>query len=100
EVEYRTQNEREQGGATTKNNKGHKEDCDVPEGKTNIRNVGADPRVGPGVDHAKSAPIVESWRLDSQRAQVHVTLTAMMNLVVDDVEDEIVDHAGVLPECR
>ena len=41
-----------------------------------------------------STPIVESWRLNLERAQVHIALAAMMNLVVDDIEDEVVDYPG------
>ena len=46
----------------------------------------------------RSAPIVDRGRLECQRAEVDVALAAMMNLVIDDVEDEIVDHTGVLAE--
>ena len=47
-----------------------------------------------------SAPLVEGRRLDPERAQVDVALPAMMDLVVDDVEDEIVQHARILAERR
>src|SRR6476659_11013038 len=47
-----------------------------------------------------SAPIVERRRLDAESAQVHVTLTAVVNLVVDDVEDEVVQRVFVLAERR
>ena len=35
-----------------------------------------------------------------QRAQVHVALTAVMHLIVDDVEDEVVQHVLVLTKGR
>jgi len=47
-----------------------------------------------------SAPVVKGrWR-DSQRSQVHVALTAVMDLVVDDIEDKVVQHVRVLTEGR
>ena len=45
------------------------------------------------------ASLVERWRLDPQSAQVDVALPAMMDLVVNDVEEEIVQHAGILTKC-
>src|SRR5580765_5287783 len=47
-----------------------------------------------------SAPVVEDRRLDVQRTEVHVALPAVMDLIVDDVEDEVVQRVLVLTESR
>src|SRR5438093_13349725 len=47
-----------------------------------------------------SAPVVEGGRVDVQRAQVYVALAAVMNLIVDDVQNEVVQHVLVLTEGR
>src|SRR5688572_16670412 len=69
-------------------------------GRTRIRL-----REGDGVAGSKgpgllSRPLVEGRRLETQRAEVHVPLTAVMDLVVDHVEDQVVQDAGVLAERR
>src|SRR5829696_6321149 len=46
----------------------------------------------------ESAAVEERWRLDAESAKVDVALAAMVNFVVDDIEDQVVQHARVLPE--
>src|SRR4030095_1729623 len=38
------------------------------------------------------------WWLDAQHAQINISLAAMMDLIVDGVEQQVVDAAGVLSE--
>src|SRR5262245_49934989 len=41
---------------------------------------------------------IEGRRLDAQCPEIDVSLTAMMDLVVDRVEQEVVDLSGILPK--
>ncbi len=43
-------------------------------------------------------PIVKRWRLDILCAQIDVSLTAAVDLVVDRIEQEIVDPTRILTE--
>src|SRR5262245_47686361 len=45
-----------------------------------------------------SASVVDGGRCDPERAEVDVALTAVMDLVVDDVQDQVVQRVGVLAE--
>jgi hypothetical protein len=48
----------------------------------------------------RSTAVVEGRRLDAERAQIHVALAAMMNLVVDDVQNQVVRRPWILSERR
>src|SRR5688572_7997145 len=55
---------------------------------------------GCGLKYSRdSASVVEARGLDPQCTQIHKALAAVMNLVVDGVENQVVERRGVLAEC-
>ena len=48
----------------------------------------------------RSASVVERRRFDAERAQIDIALAAVMDFVVDDVENEVVNRPRVLAERR
>jgi hypothetical protein len=73
----------------------------LPAGELRAHPDGRRRNVGGPHEHDRSldwSAFVERRRLDPKRTQVDVSLSPVMDLVVDHVEDQIADNAGILTE--